>query len=73
MTTHLVVFWFVMLPALVLGGAFVIVGAFKGIRAGRAGDAFLFTPPYRKWAFAGMALMGLVGAAIVVWLVTLPE
>ena len=73
MTTHLVVFWFVLLPALVLGGAFVIVGALMGIRAGRAGEAFLLTPPYRKWALAGMALMGLNGAAIAVWLVTLPN
>lgn len=61
-----------MLPALLLGGAFVLVGAFKGVRDGRAGDPFLFTPPYRKWGLAGMSLMVLAGAALAVWLLTLP-
>lgn len=72
MTTHWVVFWFMMLPALFLGGAFVLVGAFKGVRDGRAGDPFLFTPPYRKCGLAGMSLMVLAGAALAVWLLTLP-
>ncbi|KPG82377.1 hypothetical protein AEQ27_09705 [Frigoribacterium sp. RIT-PI-h] len=61
-----------MLPALCFGGACIMVGAFKGVRDGLAGEPFLFTPLYRKWGLAGMFLMVLDSMAIVVWLVTLP-
>lgn len=35
------------MPLVLIGGALVVVGAFKGIRAGRAGEAFFTTRPYK--------------------------
>ena len=72
MTTFAPTFWFAILPLMLIGGALVGVGAFKGIRDGRAGEAFFETRPYKGWAISGFVIFGLGVMAMVVWVVTLP-
>jgi len=72
MTAYALALWFVIFPAILLGGALVVVGAIKGLRDGRAGEAFFKTRPYKTWAISGFAVMSLGFVAMVVWVVMQP-
>lgn len=71
-TTHLIIFWSLTLPALFVAIGLLFVGVIKGVRDGRLGEAFLFTRPYRKWGFASIGVIILDGIGVLVWLATLP-
>ena len=72
MTTFAPTFWFAIMPLMLLGGALVGVGAFKGTCDGRVGESFSKTRPYRAWAISGFVIFGLGVMAMAVWVVTLP-
>jgi hypothetical protein len=72
MATYNLAFWIVIMPVILVGGALVVVGAIKGIRDGRAGEAFFKTRPYKGWAVSGFVVMSLGFMAMVLWLVALP-
>lgn len=72
MTAHELALWFAIFPVVLLGGAFVVVGALKGLRDGRTGEAFFKARPYKTWAVSGFAVMSLGFVAMVIWVVTQP-